>query len=166
MPRWRPKRGQSFGCESWWTFRIFFFFFLLGEGESEAPGRAGHRIFIENPRKGGGKFSRTGGPRSGRVSAANWGILGWGGLNFFFSGPKCPPSEFSANLTSQVVFLVGSPRTEKRPKTGHADDRLYCDWVYDLHAGSGPFFGEKSTSTRNGFKMGLYQGPESGSEGG
>ena len=37
---------------SWWTFRIFLFFFCLGrgKGESEAPGR-GVSVFIENPRR-------------------------------------------------------------------------------------------------------------------
>ena len=29
---------------------------------------------------------------AGRVSAANWGILGGGGAKYFFSGPKRPPS--------------------------------------------------------------------------
>ena len=33
----------------------------------------GDRFFIESPRRGGG---RPGGPRAGRVSAADWGILG------------------------------------------------------------------------------------------
>ena len=25
---------------------------------------------------------------------------------------------------------LGIPRTEKWPKTGHADDWVYCDWVF------------------------------------
>ena len=57
-----------------------FNFFCSGrrKGESEASGGGGS-IFIENPRRGGGIFSREGGRGrgAGRVSAANWGI--WGG---------------------------------------------------------------------------------------
>ena len=68
-----------------WTFRIFFIFFLLGEGkgESEAPGRGGVRIFIENPRRGCLRAGRGGG---GRGWKGDSGKLGGGGLNFFFRG--------------------------------------------------------------------------------
>ena len=71
---------------AWWTFRIFFIFFLLGEGkgESEAPGGGGGRFLIENPRRGGGVSRRGGGGRgAGRVSARN---SGRGELNIFFRG--------------------------------------------------------------------------------
>ena len=40
---------------------------------------------------GGGGLQEGSGRGAGRVSAANWGMRG-GGLNIFFSGPKCPPS--------------------------------------------------------------------------
>ena len=42
-------------------------------------------IFIQNSRRGG--VSRRGTRGAGRVSAANWGVLGGGGgLNIFFRG--------------------------------------------------------------------------------
>ena len=67
---------------------IFYFFSSgRGKGESEASGGGGGRSLLKFP--GGGGFRR--GPR-GRESVCselgNWG----GGLNIFFSGPKCPPS--------------------------------------------------------------------------
>ena len=69
------------------------FYFLSarggGRGESEAPGE-GCRFFLENPRRGGG--SRRGGGFPGGLFGPNWGIWGGGGLIFFFSGPKRPPS--------------------------------------------------------------------------
>ena len=70
---------------------IFFCFFCLGrgKGESEGAGGGGGSIFYENPSRGVSRRDR--GRPAGRVSAANWGIGGGGGLNFFFSGPKCPP---------------------------------------------------------------------------
>ena len=58
----------------------YFLFLLLGEEELGSPGRqevGGSFFFIENPGGVGG------GERAGRVSAANWGILGGGGLNIF-----------------------------------------------------------------------------------
>ena len=53
-----------------WTFRIFFIFFLLGEGkgESEAPGRGG-TIFYWKSQEGG--VSRaSGGGAEGREGAS------------------------------------------------------------------------------------------------
>ena len=63
------------------------YFFLLGEGkgESEALGGGAGRFFIENRRRGGGSPRRVG----AGVFAGN---RGGGGLNFFFSGSKLPPS--------------------------------------------------------------------------
>ena len=40
-----------FGQLAWWTFR-YFYFFCSGEGESEAPGKGGWLVFIENLRRG------------------------------------------------------------------------------------------------------------------
>ena len=76
-----------------WTFWIVFIF-LLEEGEGSPRHQEGGGVvfffLIENPRRGGGGFARRGeGP--GRVSAANWGRIGGGGLNILFWGPKCPP---------------------------------------------------------------------------
>ena len=70
---------------TWWTVRIFFIFFCLGEGqgESEAPGRGGARFFfIENPRRGGGFSHERGGGGGGaeRLSPGNF----WGGAFLFF----------------------------------------------------------------------------------
>ena len=66
-----------------------FNFFLLGEGEEGVRGGIG---FLLKAPVGRG-FLGGRGRGAGRVSAASWGIvLGGGGANFFFSGPKCPPS--------------------------------------------------------------------------
>ena len=61
-------------------FFIFILFFCSGrgKGESEAPG--------------GGGVSRTGGAKGPGGFLRRIGDLGGGGgLNIFFSGPKCPP---------------------------------------------------------------------------
>ena len=74
--------------KTWWTSNIFYFF-LLGEGEggvrgARSGGRGGGRFSIENPRRGSLQDGR--GRGAGRVSAANWGIFGGGGLSIFFGG--------------------------------------------------------------------------------
>ena len=71
---------------------MFFIFFCSGrgKGESEAPGGVGDRCFIENPRRGGGGEGREG-ARGREVCGELGNFEGGGGLNFFFSGPKCPP---------------------------------------------------------------------------
>ena len=70
---------------AWWTFRIYFYFFLLwgGEGGVRGAGKGGGgvRLFIENPRRGGGSPGRVGVGGAGSVLAGNWG-----GLNIFFQG--------------------------------------------------------------------------------
>ena len=52
----------------------------------------------------------------GRVSAAN---SGGGGLNIFFSRPKCPPSDLGGRFGYFLFFLLGgvgkgSPRGRER----------------------------------------------------
>ena len=66
-------------------FGYFLFFSARGGGRG-SPGRRerGGSIFIENPRRGGLQEGR--GQGAGRVSAANLGIGGGGGLNIFFRG--------------------------------------------------------------------------------
>ena len=67
-------------------FYCYFFLLEKGKGESEAPGEGrGGRFFIASPRRGG-RVSR-------RVVWSELGNLGGRGLNFFFSGPKRPPSK-------------------------------------------------------------------------
>ena len=66
-------------------FGYFLFFFCSGEGEGGVRGArrgGGIGFLIANPTRGGGRFPGGGG--AGRVSAANWGIWGGGGLNIFF----------------------------------------------------------------------------------
>ena len=67
--------------KTWWTFRRYFFIFLLGEGEGgvRGAGRGGGSVFYW---KSGGGFSREGG--AGRVSAGKLG--NFGGAKYFFSG--------------------------------------------------------------------------------
>ena len=67
----------------------------MGKGESEAPGGWGIGFLLKIP-GGGGEAGRG---RGARRSAANWGILGGGGLNIFFgaemSTKKC--NDFEKN---------------------------------------------------------------------
>ena len=68
------------------------YFFCAGRGEgSPRPREGGERsfFFVENPRREGGGFEDGRGRGPGRCLRRIWG---GGGLNFFFSGPKCPPS--------------------------------------------------------------------------
>ena len=72
-----------------------FYFFLLGEGDGGVRGArsgGGDWFFIENPWEGGGVPGGEG-PRGreGGIGDFFFGRGGW--LNFFFSGPKCPPSQ-------------------------------------------------------------------------
>ena len=82
---------------AWWTFRIFFIFFCLGEGwkgESEAPGRGGGRFSVENPRGGGGSSYERGGSGEGPGGCLRFFFFfgGGGEAKYFCSGPKFPPS--------------------------------------------------------------------------
>ena len=73
---------------------IFYFFSAgRGKGEFEAAGRGGGvRFFIENPTEGGG-LQEGKGPRGQEGGCGReLGIFGGGGAKYFFSGPKCPPS--------------------------------------------------------------------------
>ena len=69
-----------------------FYFFLLGEGEGGVRGarRGVGSVFIENPTRGWGGFQEKEGPRGCLRRIGDF--FGGGGLNFFFSGPKRPPS--------------------------------------------------------------------------
>ena len=109
-----PKLGGRFG-----------FFFLLGEGEGGVRGvrgGRGGRFFVESPRRGGGVLG--GGTGAGRVSAANWGILGQGPNIFWgrnahqenevpniFSEicPEIHPEISSAFLAGRKIFPLISP---------------------------------------------------------
>ena len=71
-------------------FRIFFLFFLLGEGEGGIRGAGGGDRFLLKVPGRGGILQEGEGPRRregvcGKLG--NWG----GGAKFFFSGPKRPP---------------------------------------------------------------------------
>ena len=119
----RQAASTTHKCQTWWTFRIFFIFFCLGEGkgESVAPGRGGGRVFYWNSQEGGGGVlpARGGGGwrGAGRVSAGN---LGGGGAKYFFSGPKCPPSKapaISRVAKALAIYRIEKPRNpEKKEK--------------------------------------------------
>ena len=70
---------------------IFYFFFCSGRGKGESRRwrAVGDRFFIEKPRRGA---LRTGGAEGPGGCLQRIGELGEGGLNIFFSEPKCPPS--------------------------------------------------------------------------
>ena len=68
---------------------VFFFCSGRGKGGSEAPGDGGGRFLLGIPGGGGGFQEGKGvSRRVVRSELGNWG----GGLNFFVSGPKRPPS--------------------------------------------------------------------------
>ena len=91
-------------------------FFLLGGGEGGVGGTrrgGGVRFSIENHRRG--VFQERGGGLRGWEVVC--GEFGGGGLNFFFSGPKCPPSylrhtndTMEMNGESTASYLSRSPR--------------------------------------------------------
>ena len=79
---------------SWWTFRIFFIFSARGRGRGRGArkGLGGVSFLLTIPGGGSPRTEEEGGGRgAGMVSAGN---LGGGGLNIFFSGPKCPKGHF------------------------------------------------------------------------
>ena len=120
--------------QPWWTFWILFIFFLLGGGEGgvRRQGGWGGRFPIENSR--GGVSPRRGTGRGSRECPLGFRGGGGGGLNVFFSGPKCPPSNFrqppdySSNLcvrlrdlrydfSGGVLGRFFRKTTGRRPKT-------------------------------------------------
>ena len=75
-----------------------FYFFLLGDGEGGVRGRreaGGVGFFLLKIPEGGG-VSRRGGDEGPGECRQRIGDLGGGGLNIFFSGPKCPPRKYRA----------------------------------------------------------------------
>ena len=103
---------------AWWTFRIFFIFFCLGEGkgESEAPGAGGGGdIVLKIPGGGGGL---PGGWRRGGEGPGGCLRGIGGGAKYFFSGPKFPPrlpffyfgvfEAFSFPVRFRGVFLASA----------------------------------------------------------
>ena len=80
---------------AWWTFQIFFLFFLLGEGEGgvRGAGGGGGRFFIENPRV----LEEGEGPRGWEGVCSE---LGGGGLNIFWV------AEMSIKLESGNAFVT------------------------------------------------------------
>ena len=63
------------------------------EGGVRGAGRGrGWVFFFENPRRGGGVFSRTG-LRGQEGVCGELRTFGGGGGLYFFSGPKCPPNK-------------------------------------------------------------------------
>ena len=92
---WDKNRGRTGGREFLCLVEvsdIFYFIFLLGEGEGGVRGarRCGGRFFIKNPRGGGALGGE--GPRGREGVCGELGNFGWGAAKYFFSGPKCPAS--------------------------------------------------------------------------
>ena len=69
----------------------FLFFSARGRGRGSLRHQegAGVGFLLKIPGGAGGSPTRGGGGGAGRVSAGNFG----GGPKYFFSGPKCPPSD-------------------------------------------------------------------------
>ena len=105
--------------DSWRTFQIFFFFFLLGEGEG---GVRGHRekgcwYLIKSPRGGGGS---PGGEVEGPGGCLRRiGDLG-GGAKYFFGGRNVHQGLLEAHMWPERNDTQGWPRhswrTKMRPK--------------------------------------------------
>ena len=67
------------GCQGWWTFRIFFIFFLvLGQGKGEASEEAVRGAGLNKKQREGGGFSEEE-ARRGRVLGNVCGRAGGGG---------------------------------------------------------------------------------------
>ena len=65
----------------------------------------------------------------GRMSI--WGKFELPGVVFgcFLGRPFCASKQGLQAPGSELLGHLGIPRTEMWPKTGHADDWVYCDWV-------------------------------------
>ena len=72
-----------------------FIFFCSGGGSSRRQEGGGVRFLIENPRRGVSRRERVRGAR--RVSAANLGFWGGGGLNIFLGGRNVHQETLSAS---------------------------------------------------------------------
>ena len=105
-------RGWS-GSAAWWTFRIFFIFLLVGEGEGGARGAGGGGavgFLLKIP--GGGGFQEGEGPGGCRQIGYFWG--GGGGAKFFFFRPKRPPRQGQkAPKCLKTVVFSGIPYPSK-----------------------------------------------------
>ena len=90
-PKCSPKYLSLLNL-SWWTFRIYFFFFCWGggEGECEAPGEGGVGFLLKIA-GGGGGFA-GGGEDFQEGCLERIGEFRGGEAKFSFSGPKRPPS--------------------------------------------------------------------------
>ena len=90
------KRGGPWAMSSesvsWWTFRIFFIFFLVGEGEGRVrnAGKGGIGSLSKIP-GGGGSPGGRGAEEPGGCLRRNRIFFGGRGAKIFFSGPKRPP---------------------------------------------------------------------------
>ena len=75
-------------------------------------------------------------PKAGRIEASrsdvNLGEFDLPGVvpGCFLGHPFCASKQGVQAPGSELLGQsLGIPRTEKWPKTGHADDWVYCDWV-------------------------------------
>ena len=85
-------------------FDIFYFLLLGGgEGQSEAPRRAGGQFLLKIPKRGGGLPGEGSGEGKGREGVC--GEFFGGGAKYFFSGPKFPPSCSCGNVYRSPHFL-------------------------------------------------------------
>ena len=93
---------------TWWTFRIFYIFFLLWGGERgvQGAGRGGDYFLLKIPGGGGSPGRGRGGEGLGGCLRGFLGV--GGGLNIFFSGPKFPPRQ------KVQTSMIHDPREFKR----------------------------------------------------
>ena len=86
------KIGENSNLGGRFGYFLFFSAPGRGKGESEAKGGGGADFLLKIPGRGVSRRERGrgGGRVSGRI-----GEFGGGGEIYFFSGPKCPPSNIA-----------------------------------------------------------------------
>ena len=106
------KLGGRFGY-------FLFFWSGRGNGESEVPEGGGVSVLIAKSQEWKG-FQEGEGPRGWEGVCGELGNFWRGGLHFFFSGPKCPPSKSVAFLWMLLVSPGKSaPFSPIDPRLGH-----------------------------------------------
>ena len=99
---------------------MFFFFSAQGGGRGSLrlrEGAGGSVFYLKSQEGGGGGSPAQEGPRGREGVCGELGnFFGGGGLNLFFSGPKCPPSAYASTIwtfwTPMFYLSVSGPNWE------------------------------------------------------
>ena len=103
---------------TWWTFRIFFYFFCSGrgKGESEESGGGLGSIFIENPRRGGGVLQEGEGLRAREGVCSELG--NGGGAKYFLRGRNVHQDKVSEIDFKKLLRPHWQRLKKSRPPSG------------------------------------------------